>query len=149
LLSRSETPEHSYQLVERPIIAEYKFIPSHEGQTTGLDSFPATLPIVEIQFELHESINVAAVNVIAPNGLGDWTTRPVKNTWGIGIVNIKGGVLTVINKGPRTEKMKLTVSRNLILWFPDNGGLSKCPELQVEFLLDSGKFINAIADCKL
>ena len=149
VLSRSSTAEHKYMLIEIPVVANYKFIPSHELQTSVLDNFPKTLPMIEMQLVFQEAVSVSSVNIIAPNGLGDWTTRPVKNTWGIGILNKVNSVADIINKGPRVAKLNFSVDRDLLLWFPDNGNLYNCPELQIEISLENGKSINTVADCKL
>jgi hypothetical protein len=146
-LSRSNVPDYKYQLIESPVIGEYRFITHHESLTKELDAFPKTGSVVEVNFKLNESMNVASVKIIAPNGLGDWTTLPVKDTWGIGVVKKNGVVLNVINKGVRERTMKLHLEGNISLWFPDNGNLSKCPELKVIFLLNNGETINTIADC--
>jgi hypothetical protein len=129
-------------------MAEYQFIPSNESLTKVLDGFPPTLPMVEIQVQLRESKNLDSVNVVAPNGLGNWTTHPIKQTWGIGIIDRDNGVSKIKNDGQRNDKMNLAHGHKLTLWFPDNGSLTSRPELQVELVFDGGARINTVARFK-
>jgi hypothetical protein len=129
-------------------IANYQFTPPQENLTKALDAFPPTLPMVEIRIQLIENKNLDSVYVLAPNGLGNWTTHPIKSTWGIGVIDKDGDVYKINNAGQRVDKMNLPHGRKLTLWIPDNGNLSKCPELQVELVFEGGSPINTVADCK-
>jgi hypothetical protein len=130
-------------------IANYQFFPAHENLTKTLDGFPPSLPMVEIQVLLSESKNLDAINVLAPNGLGNWTSLPIQNTWGIAVVDKVGDEYKVRNEGQRVGKMNLSHGGKLYLWFPDNGGLSKCPELQVELVFNDGTHSTTVATCNL
>lgn len=124
--------------------AKFHFIPPQESLVKGLDDFPATLSLVEVQIELNNVENLEAAHVVAPNALGDWTTQPVKNIWGVGVIDKEGGN-KIKNAGPRKENLNLPIGRQLTLWFPDNGSLNKSPELQVELLVDGGKRVSFVA----
>lgn len=124
----------------------YHFIAPQEPLVKVLDNFPAALPLIEIQLGLKEAGSVDSIYVSAPNGLGEWTTLPSNNLWGIGIIEKSNG-LRIRNAGGRKENLTLPIGRNLILWLPDNGNLSECPELYVELILTSGKRVAASANC--
>ena len=129
--------------------AEYQFIASNASVTSKLEAFPASLPMIEVELELTESKNIDSVNIFSPNGLGNWTTFPIKNTWGIGVVNNAGGSYKMDNEGQRKARMNIAHGRKLSLWFPDNGNLTRCPELRVEIFFEGGDTINTIARCKV
>jgi hypothetical protein len=127
--------------------AEYQFIAPREKLTKSLDGFPSSLPMVEIQINLNEPRNLDAVNIIAPIGLGNWTTLPIQNTWGIAVVDKVGNEYKIRNEGQRMDRMNLPHENKLTLWLPDNGKLTKCPELQIELVFDGGKHFSSVADC--
>jgi len=144
-LSRSSTTDRKYILVEQASLkAEYETRAAQEQSTIGLENFPATLPLVEIQLDLGESKKLDAVVV---RGLGEWTTRPVDNLWGVGILDSNNRD-EIRNQGARKEKLDLTVDRELTLWISDNGSFLKCPDLQIELLFGDGKRMSAVAECK-
>lgn len=126
---------------------KYQLIPPQSELVGGLENFPATLPLAEIQIELNESENLDAVYVLAPDGLGEWTTHPINNLWGVGIIDKEGGY-KIRNEGSRNEKLNLPISRKLTLWIADNGNLSKCTDLNVQLLFAGGKIVNTLAGCK-
>jgi len=126
--------------------AQYQVIPPHEDLVKHLATFPAALPLVEIQIELNEPKILDTVRVLSPNG-GEWTSRPVDpGLWGIVILDKEAGN-KVLNDWPRTELMNLPVGRKLTLWIPNNGDLSQCPKFELELSFSGGKRVNALAGC--
>jgi hypothetical protein len=128
--------------------AEYTFIPSRPSQTKLLDSFPSELSMIEVQVPLGKFSNLDSINVLALGGLGNWTTLPIKNTWGIAIVEKSGDEYRIRNEGLRVEKMNLAHADKVIFWFSDNGRLSKCPELQVDLGFNGGEHKAIPANCE-
>jgi hypothetical protein len=127
--------------------ASYRFLSPQPNIVNGMESFPSTLPLIEIQIGLSEPVSLNSVYVAAPNALGEWTTQPANNLWGVGIIEY--GEHKILNSGARKVKLNTPIGRNLTLWIPDNGNLSKCPQLHVELILVDGKHISATPNCKL
>jgi len=131
------------------VSADYLRISPQADLVKNLTTFPATLPLVEIQLELTESKILDSVRVLALGG-GEWITSPInQGLWGVAVIDKVGGVYKVMNEGPRKEKMNIPISRFLTLWIPNNGDLSKCPELKLKLLFSGGERVNTIASCKL
>lgn len=125
--------------------AKFHFMPPQESLVKGLDNFPATRSLVEVQLELNNIKSLEAVHVYAPDALGHWTTQPVEGIWGVAVVNKDGGQNQITNIGSRKENLNLPVSNQVTLWFPDNGNLNKVPNLQVDLLVDGGKLVSIFA----
>lgn len=128
------------------VAAKYHLIEPHENLVKGLDNFPSTVQLAEIQIELKKSVNLDSVSILAVGGLGTWTTSPINHLWGVGIID-QVGLGKIINKGARTEKLSLAINRKLTLLIPDNGNLSNCPELKVDLLIDGSIHLGALATC--
>jgi len=147
VLSRNATSDRNYQLVEMlQTKAEYQRIPPHPDLVKNLTTFPATLPLVEIQIELKETKVLDSVRVLA--GGGEWITSSVnQGLWGVAVVDNEGGVYKIMNDGPRKEKMGLPVNQKITLWIPNSGDLSKCPQFEVELLFGGGERVSTVAAC--
>jgi len=126
--------------------ARYKPIPPHEDLVKSLATFPAALPLVEIQIEMKEPETLNMVRVLAGPS-GEWTTLPDNpGLWGIVVVDKKAGN-KVLNDWPRKEQMNLPVGRQFTLWIPNSGDMSACPKFELEFLFGGGKHVRALAGC--
>jgi hypothetical protein len=140
---------HKFKLGEA--VAEYHLIAPQRILVTGLDNFPANLPLAKILIKLKKSevIESISINAIDKNGndLGNWVTQPISYLWGIGILD--GISLDQINNGGlRTEKLNLPTTRELSLLIPDNGNLSKHPYLYIKISLHGGRDIGILATYK-
>jgi hypothetical protein len=140
---------HKIRLGE--VNAEYHLIASQEVMVKGLDNFPATLPLANIQIELSDSAVLEAVSVSAidynGNDIGNWTTRPISHLWGIGVVdNVAQDLIS--NNGPRKNNLKLPIGRKLTFLIPDNGNLTKNSTLYIQIYFDGGKRANTLATYK-
>jgi hypothetical protein len=122
--------------------AKFHFIPPQESLVKGMDNFPATRSLVEVQLELNNIKTLEAVHVYAPDALGHWTTQPVDGIWGVAVVDKEGGKNQINNVGPRKGNLNLPVGNRLTLWFPDNNNLNKVPNLQVDLSIDGGKLVS-------
>jgi hypothetical protein len=129
----------------------YHLSGSQENLVKGLVGFPSSLPLATVAIELKysaplKSINIGAIGKKDAN-VGNWTTQSISYLWGIGILDNATGS-TLINNGDRREELNIPIDRKLTLLIPDNGNLSKCPDLYIQLTYMNGKHARTLAGCK-
>jgi hypothetical protein len=126
--------------------AEYQLISSHAELVKNLASFPASLPMVEIHFELKEPKILDSIRIRSHSPIeSEWISTP-SGSWGVAVVDKVSS--KVLNDGPRKKLMNLPISRQLTLWIPVSGDMSNCPQLDIELLFAEGERVKTVADCK-
>jgi len=133
------------------IKASYHSSPSQDALVKDLDNFPTALPLATIQIALPNPTTLKAISISAIGSenteLGNWTTQPISHLWGIGILGETPNS-KLVNYGKRKEDLNIPISETLSLLIPDNGNLSKCPDLHIQLLYINGDRASTVASCK-
>jgi hypothetical protein len=132
-----------------PVVTSGYCIINQQNQLVhNLENFPLNTRIVEIQIELRHSEKIAAIDVMAGNNLGQWTTKPISSLWNLALVAKNDNGFAIENSGKRLNKMSIPSTNHLNLWIADNGCFSGYPLLSITLENSEGKLIRAIAKYK-